>query len=186
MRLAGGEDDLEGVGRVDGLLEPRGGLISLCQLNADMLRTLVAPMVDQTTAFLGDLLPITDVTDVETSAARARKVELPDRVRDYHRRSAPPVGTTEAEEHTFVLVPDTEQGKEYATLVKKTVPNAMTVAVAGSATDLMYCREHGCLRADEVMALVANCQPAYYQALANPHTSPHSRYDVGEWMPLSE
>ncbi|HSQ54537.1 MAG TPA: tubulin-like doman-containing protein, partial [Gemmata sp.] len=168
------------------VLEPRGGLISLCQLNADMLRTLVAPMVEQTTAFLGDLLPITDVTDVETSAARARKVELPDRIRDYYRRSAPAAGTPEVDENTFVLVPDTEQGKEYAALVKKTVPTAMTVKVAGTATDLMFCREHGNLRTEEVMELVANCQAVYYQALANPQTSPHSRYDVAEWMPLSE
>src|SRR5262249_27790442 len=47
------------------VLEPRGGLVALCQLNADMTRTLFAPMVEQTTAFLGDLLPVTDVTDVE-------------------------------------------------------------------------------------------------------------------------
>jgi serine/threonine protein kinase len=168
------------------VLEPRGGLVTLCQLNADMLRTLVAPMVDQTTAFLGDLLPITDVTDVETSAAAARNVELPDRIRDYHRRSAPATGTPDVDEQTFVLVPDTEPGKDYAELVKKTVPAAMTVAVAGSATDLMFCREHGCLRTDEVMALLTGCQPAYFQSLANPHTAPHSRYDVIEWMPLSE
>jgi serine/threonine protein kinase len=168
------------------VLEPRGGLVTLCQLNADMLRTLVAPMVDQTTAFLSDLLPITDVTDVEVSTARARKVELPDRIKDYHRRSAPSVGTPEVDEQTFVLVPDTGPGRDYADLVKKTVPTAVTVAVAGSATDLMFCREHGCLRNDEIMALLANCQPAYFQSLANPHTAPHSRYDVTEWMPLSE
>ena len=167
------------------VLEPRGGLVTLCQLNADMLRTLVAPMVDQTTAFLSDLLPITDVTDVETSAPRWN-VELPDRIRDYHRRSASAAGTPDVDEQTFVLVPDTEPGKDYAELVKKTVPAAMTVAVAGSATDLMFCREHGCLRTDEVMALLTGCQPAYFQSLANPHTAPHSRYDVIEWMPLSE
>ncbi|HVL15408.1 MAG TPA: tubulin-like doman-containing protein, partial [Gemmata sp.] len=168
------------------VLEPRGGLVALCQLNADMLRTLVAPMVDQTTAFLGDLLPVTDVTDVETSAARARKVELSDRIREYYHRAAPSVGKPEADEQTFVLVPDSQQGKDYAELVKQTVPAAATVAVAGSATDLMFCREHGCLRTDELLALLENCRPAYYAAVANTQTSPHSRHDVGEWMPLSE
>jgi eukaryotic-like serine/threonine-protein kinase len=168
------------------VLEPRGGLIALCQLNADMLRTLVAPMVEQTTAFLGDLLPITDVTEVETSAARARKVPLPDRIREYHNRSAPPAGEVGGGEQTFVLVPDTEPGKAYAALVKQTVPSALTLAVSGSATDLMFCREHGCLRSEELMELLTICQPAYYQSLANPHSAPHSRYDVTEWMPLSE
>ena len=168
------------------VLEPRGGLIALCQLNADMLRTLVAPMVEQTTAFLGDLLPVTDVTEVETSTAKAKKVELAARIQDYHKRSAPPAGDLEAEEQTFVLVPDSDPGKAFAALVRKAVPSALTVPVNGAATDLMFCREHPCLRADELMTLFANCQPPYYQLLADPATAPHARYDVTEWMPLSE
>jgi serine/threonine protein kinase len=168
------------------VLDPRGGLIALCQLNADMLRTLVAPMVEQTTAFLGDLLPITDVTDVETSTARAKRVELAERIRDYMNRSAPPAGSGSGSEQTFVLVPDSEQGKEYAALVKRTVPTALTVPVSGSATDLLFCREHDCLRTDELMALLEACQEPYYKSLANPHSAPHARYDVTEWMPLSE
>ena len=50
----------------------------------------------------------------------------------------------------------------------------------------MFCREQGLLRPDEVMALAAMCQPAYYASLASPQTAPHARYDVTEWMPLSE
>jgi hypothetical protein len=50
----------------------------------------------------------------------------------------------------------------------------------------MFCREHGPLRAEAVLELVAMCQPAYYAALASPHTNPHSRFDVGEWVPLGE
>ena len=168
------------------VLEPRGGLVALCQMNADMQRTLVAPMVEQTTAFLGDLLPVTDVTDVETHTAQLKKVELATRIEDYHRRSAPPIGQPDADEQTFVLFPDTEAGKAYARQVKKVVPSALSVAVNGSATDLMYCREHGNLRPDELMELLGNCQPAYYEALATPQSAPHSRYDVTEWMPISE
>ena len=168
------------------VLEPRGGLVALCQLNADMQRTLVAPMVEQTTAFLGDLLPVTDVTDVETANARVKKVELSTRIQDYLRRSAPPLGHPECDEQTFLLFPDSEPGKAYAHLVKKLIPNALTVAVNGSATDLMYCREHGNLSPDELVALLSNCQPAYYQSLASLQGAPHARYDVSEWMPISE
>lgn len=168
------------------VLEPRGGLVSLCQMNTDMQRTLVAPMVEQTTAFLGDLLPITDVTDVETANAKVRKVELTTRIEDYNRRSTPPVGQSETDEQMFLLFPDSESGKDYARLVKKVIPNAVTVAVNGSATDLMFCREHGNLRTDELMTLLSNCQLAYYQALASPQAAPHARYDVTEWMPISE
>ncbi len=117
-----------------------------------MSRTLIAPMVEQTTAFLSDLLPVTDVTEVEVSNAEARQVELPTRIQDYHARSA--VGQVEAEAQTFVLVPDTDSGKSFATVVKRTVPSALTIAVNGTATNLMFCQEHGNLRADEVAALV--------------------------------
>lgn len=168
------------------VLEPRGGLVALCRLNADMLRTLVAPMVEQTTAFLGELLPVTDVVEVEAANARVRKVELAARVQDYHRRSAPAAGQPDAEEQTFVLVPDSEAGKEFAGLVRKVVPGSVTVPVNGSATDLMFCREHTCLRPDELVALLENCQPAYFASLASPQTAPHARFDVTEWLPLSE
>jgi serine/threonine protein kinase len=167
------------------VLEPRGGLMALCALHADMNRTLVAPMVEQTTAFLSDLLPATDVTEVEVSTSRARKVEVSARIQEYHARAAPPCGTVELG-HTFVLVPETDSGKDFAGTVRRAIPAALTIAVNGAATDLMFCREHGNLRPDEVATLMAACQPAYYQALASPHSAPHSRYDVTEWMPLNE
>ena len=167
------------------VLEPRGGLTALCQVNADMLRTLIAPMIEQTTAFLGELLPVTDVTEVEVSASKAKKVDLGARLQEHHRRAAPPCAS-DAEEQTFVVVPDSEPGKAFAELVKKAVPAAQLLLVAGSATDLMFCREQGCLRPTELMALASLCQPAYYQSLASPQTNPHARFDVAEWMPLSE
>ena len=67
-----------------------------------------------------------------------------------------------------------------------TLPTALTIPVQGSATDLMFCREQGCLKPVELMALMSGCLPAYYQALASPQTSPHARFDVTEWLPLSE
>jgi hypothetical protein len=166
------------------VLEPRGGLTALCRVNADMLRTLVAPMIEQTTAFLGDLLPVTDVTEVEASTAKARKVELGTRVQDFHTRAVPPCGGA-VEEQTFVVVPDSDAGKSYAGVVRKAVPAALTIPVQGSATDLMFCREQGCLRPEEIKELVSLALPAYYASLASPHHAPHARYDVTEWMPLN-
>jgi len=168
------------------VLEPRGGLISLCELNADMMRTLVNPLVEQTTAFLGDLLPITDVTDIESSTATAKKIDLSERIREYYRLAAPPVGSNKNDENTFVLVPDTKQGQAYADLVKKTVTGVVTIPVNGSATDLMYCREHSALRTTELVDLLADCQAAYYELADDPQNSPHSRHDVSEWLPISE
>jgi hypothetical protein len=167
------------------VLEPRRGLLSLCGINADLSRTLLAPMIEQTTAFLGDLLPVTDVTEVEVSACRARNVDSAARVKDYFQRATPPADSG-AEQRTFVIVPDSESGKAFAGVVRRALTTAQTIPVQGSATDLMFCREQGCLKPDELLALLEACQPAYYQALASPHSNPHARFDVTEWMPIAE
>ncbi len=168
------------------VLEPRGGLTALCHTNTDLARLLLAPLVEQTTAFLGDLLPVTDVIEVEVSACRAKGVELGARIEEYLRRAAPPCGTTAGEEQTFVLLPDSDAGVAFVKDVKRVVPTALTVPVQGAATDLMFCREHGCLKPEQVQELMAACLPAYYEATSNPAVSPHSRFDVGEWMPLNQ
>ena len=168
------------------VLEPRGGLSALCQMNADMTRTLVGPMVEQTTAFLGELLPVTDVAEVEVTTSKVRRVELASRISDYHTRAEPSCGDEACEEQTFVVVPDSEAGKSFAAEVRKVVPAALTVPAEGTATDLMFCREQGCLRPEDLVALLSACQPAYYQSLASPQTAPHARYDVIEWLPLTE
>ncbi len=167
------------------VLEARGSLTGLCRINADLFRTLLAPMIEQTTAFLGELLPITDVTEVEVSSAQAGKVDIATRIRDYSERAHPP-GDSSAEIRTFVIVPDTLSGKAFAGVVKQTLPSALTIPVQGSATDLLFCREQGCMQPSELMSLMSACLPAYYQSLASPHTNPHARFDVTEWMPLSE
>ena len=85
-----------------------------------------------------------------------------------------------------MVVPDTESGKSFAGQVRGAVPAALMIPVPGQATDLMFCREHGCMKPGELMAMLGLCMPAYYQSLTRPQTSPHARFDVGEWMPLSE
>jgi len=168
------------------VLEPRGGLTALCAVNADMLRTLVAPMIEQTTAFLGELLPVTDVAEVELSAARTKKIEMGPRIQDYHSRAVPPCNPSGTDEQTFVLVPESDAGQVYTGMVKQAVPSSLVVKVQGAATDLMFCREHGCLKTETVNAMLELCLPAYYGALASPQSHPHSRFDVTEWMPLNE
>src|SRR5262245_28361556 len=43
------------------VLDPRGGLFGACQKSGDFINELADPMIDQTSAFLGTLLPVTDV-----------------------------------------------------------------------------------------------------------------------------
>jgi hypothetical protein len=71
-------------------------------------------------------------------------------------------------------------------VVKRAVSAAQTIPVAGAATDLMFCREQGCMKPAELMGMLSGCLPAYYQALASPHTNPHARFDVTDWVPIAE
>ena len=62
----------EDIGKLDQVLqalvlEPRGGLFGACQKSGDFIQELADPMVDQAAAFLGELLPVTDVAEFPDS-----------------------------------------------------------------------------------------------------------------------
>ena len=143
------------------VLEPRGGLTALCQLNADMLRTLVAP-----DGRADDGVPGRPAADHGCDRGRILGGE------SQESRDPPPGfrNTTNDPPLPWVhrtrtsrpscLCRTASPGKRFADLVKKTVPSALTVLVNGAATDLMFCREHGCLRTDELVSLMSGCVPA--------------------------
>lgn len=163
------------------VLEPGGGLVSLCSGGSDPARTLLGPLADQTAAFLADLLPVADVADVELTAGGDPAA----RAADYHRRAAP-AGGPAAGERVFVAVPEGDAGRRYGEVVRRAVPGAAVVPVPGAATDLFVCREQGYWPAADVRALVEACRPAYDAATLDPATNPHSRFDVPDWLPLGE
>ncbi|MFO0847502.1 MAG: tubulin-like doman-containing protein [Gemmataceae bacterium] len=168
------------------VVDPRGGLTGACRASADLFRQLAAPMIEQATAFLSNLLPTEDVTAVELTTAGDNPGELARRVQSYVRAAAPLAGGPAEEERTFVLVPDTDAGAEYSAEVKRSVPTATAVPVRGPGADLMFCREQGCLRTVDLFRLLEPCWEAYHQATTNLETNPHARFDVSGWLPLVE
>ncbi len=48
----------------------------------------------------------------------------------------------------------------------------------------MICREQGKLNLDDVQALMNPCRKAYEEAAIMPQLSPHSRFDIMDWLPL--
>jgi hypothetical protein len=166
------------------VVEPRGGLAGACRGSMDLIRHLAAPMIEQATAFLTNLLPGEDVTEVELSAEGV--ADLSGRLAKYVQAATPLVGGPPEEERTFVMLPDTDAGARYAEEVRKAVPAAKVVPVRGPGTDLLFCREHGCLRTADLFKLLEPCWEAFHQAAANVELNPHSRFDVGGWMPLVE
>lgn len=168
------------------VVEPRGGLAGACRGSADLVRHLAAPMIEQATAFLTNLLPSEDVTEVELSAANNDRGELAKRVASYVRAAAPTAGGPAAEERTFVMVPDSDAGHVYAEEVRRAVPGATTVPVRGHGTDLLFCREQGTMRTADLFRLLEPCWEAYHTAASNVESNPHARFDVSGWMPLVE
>jgi serine/threonine protein kinase len=75
----------------DQVLAPGGGLLKLCLDNNDVIRRFAAPLLNQAITSLSELLPITDVAQVEFSAGGG----LPDRILGYHTAAAPVLAPAE-------------------------------------------------------------------------------------------
>jgi hypothetical protein len=57
------------------------------------------------------------------------------------------------------------------------------VRVPGQS-DLMFCREQGCLSVQELHKVLRQFRSAYEAAAVTPPTSPHARFDIMDWLPL--
>lgn len=168
------------------VVEPRGGLVGVCKTSTDLVRSLGAPLVEQATAFLGSLLPAQDVAQVELSAAHGEAADLERRIASYVRAAEPLVGGPAGDERTFVVLPESEPGEQYADVVTRVLPKAKTIPIRGVGTDLLFCREQSNLRTADLARLLEPCWEAYQAALASPETNPHSRFDVAAWIPMIE
>lgn len=166
------------------VIEPRGGLIELCKTNTDLYRGLCVPMIEQTAAFLANIVPTQDVTEVELASQDAVKGPLAQRIGHYLKLASPQAPGPAEEEKTYVLVPGTKPGLAFAQEVRKVAPKAIIVSTQGQGTDLLFCREQGFLRATDLMKLIEPCWDAYVEAAADLDHSPHCRYDVLQWVPL--
>jgi eukaryotic-like serine/threonine-protein kinase len=168
------------------VIDPRGGLIEACKGTGELQRQLATPLIEQATAFLNNQLPSEDVTEVELLAAGDNPTELKRRITSYVRAATPLASGPAEEERTFVLIPDTSSGHEYAEEVTKAVRNVTPVPVRGHVNDLMFCREQSCLRTADLYRLLEPCWDAYHQSSKSIESNPHSRFDVSSWMPLVE
>lgn len=168
------------------VLSPRGGLLSLCRMHADLDYLLTTPLIDQTAAFLAERLPCHDVAEVEISQAQTQRTPLEERMQIYLRRAAPPVGAGDLEEQTFLTAPASSAGRQLAESLRSVAPGSLFVEVPGTTTDILFCREHGGLRLEDLVSLLLGAIPIYQEACSHILTNPHARHDISEWLPLWE
>jgi hypothetical protein len=191
------------------VLEPRGGLNQAAFSGGDLHRLLIGPLLDRAAGCLAQYLPVTDVAQVEMATAaggladpeglaRHMKTALeeavplacgssgrPSKVLErVAGKNGPAAKETEQEEAAFLVVPASDAGKAYGEEARKVLPHVQPVKVPGQA-DLMYCRERGRLATEELERLLGPCREAYEQSANVPASSPHSRFDTRDWVPLS-
>jgi hypothetical protein len=187
----------------DQVLGPLGGLQRALVSGSELMRILGEPLVNQTAALLGELLPITDVAQaiLESSgqAGSPRPISAAEALPcKFCLDSASPLVRTDpqlpavktsGEKATpptfdFLLIPASEAGRRYGEEAKNTFPPLHLVTVPGQA-DLMFCREQNYLTVDDIQKLLQPCRSAYEEASVTPPTSPHARCDICDWVPLN-
>ncbi|MFO0881506.1 MAG: tubulin-like doman-containing protein [Gemmataceae bacterium] len=86
-------------------------------------------------------------------------------------------------QYNFLLIPASESGKQFGDAARGILNDLHLVNVPGQA-DLMFCREQATLAIDDLEKLLGACRNAYYEASLLPKSSPHSRQDITDWLPL--
>jgi hypothetical protein len=165
----------------DRVLAPLGGLHNACKGCSDLARHLAAPLVDQAAGCLGEHLPVMDVAEVQTPTANGA-VET--QVRECFERATPLLaGSDAANQQALLLVPASDAGKQFGERAREALGELRVVRVPGQA-DLMFCREKGFLTINDLQHLLRPCRSAYEALAGAPHSSPHCRCDIVDWVPL--
>lgn len=166
------------------VLAPLGGLQLICQKNSDLDRLLSMPLIDQTTAFLGELLPMADVVEAEVSTAHRKKRSLAEQIQSFYRHAAPSISAVgDSDQKTYLLYPESTAGQQYVDAATVAIPDVQLVQ-GTNLVDLTICREQGYLLHSDLQPVLSLCRNAYVEHVVSPPQSPHSRFDLQEWLPL--
>jgi serine/threonine protein kinase len=166
----------------DRVLAPLGGLHAICDGSGDLMRVLAMPLLAQAAQYIDNQLPVTDVAQVELETTAGQ--DLSQQFHDYLARAVPLVaGSDPAQQNQFLLVPASEAGKIYGEKARAAAPELQLVRVPGQA-HLMFCKEQGYLQTADLQRVLQPCRTAYEQAAVTPVSSPHSRFDIVDWVPI--
>jgi serine/threonine protein kinase len=166
------------------VLTPRGGLHAACSGLTDVVRSLTGPLLQAAANYLGTQLPVTDVAQVELAIPTTGADDLANRLHEYLEQARPLVASDNpANEIPFLLFPASAAGKSLSDEVKAVLPEVQALRVPGQA-DLMFCREQGYLTAEDLRRTFTQARAAYTELATVPHASPHSRFDINDWLPL--
>lgn len=166
------------------VLAPLGNLFTACTGNTNLLRYLGRPLVDAAANFLAGILPITDVAQVQYSAAQAGRMNPTEEFRKSDKAAAPPLNSANtARQQVYLLVPDSDAGADLARDAQAVIP-ALQIVRTGAQTESTFVREQSALSFEELQQALRISRAAYEETAAQPPVSSHARFDVLEWVPL--
>jgi hypothetical protein len=167
------------------VMAPLGGLFLVCQKSSDLSRHLAGPLVDQAAAFLGELLPITDVAHVELTRLPIG-ASIADKIRGYLPLAKPVLSAADEKGlDTYLLVPNSDAGKNLAVQAQEAI-TGLQIITGTEPSHLMICREQSFIRRADLKGVLEACRAAYDDIAHTPSTSPHSRFDILEWTPIED
>lgn len=166
------------------VLHKLGGLRQTCMTSSDLTRALGTPLLEKASEYLGQHLPITDVCEAEYSAAEKLEIDLPSQLKAYYHLATPSLGSQEPDrESGFLLLPNSDAGRNLGKIARETLDQLQVVQVANT-TDFLFCREQADISLADLQDMLGPCKLAYEEAASTPKDTPHSRYDILQWIPL--
>jgi hypothetical protein len=166
------------------VLAPLGNLLTACTGNTNLLKYLGRPLVEAAATYLADILPITDVAQVQYSAAQAGTLNLTEELRRSNSTSAPALATAESKRQTaYLMVPESDAGADLGRDAQALVPG-LEVVPTGALTESTFVREQSAMSLEELKQVLQVSRAAYEEVAAQPPVSSHARFDVLEWVPL--
>ncbi len=160
-------------------LAPMGDLHLAAAAGADIANCLGRPLIEQAAAYLGGILPITDVAQVEFSSAEAQHEKLAQRISGYAVAAAPLIGD-QIKNDAYVLVPETDAGRAFTRAAVEADPDMAVVPVA-TPIEMTVLRECRALSDATLAEFFQDAREAYQEVVGVPALSPHARFDVGIW-----
>jgi serine/threonine protein kinase len=163
-------------------LAPMGDLHLAAAVGSDVANCLGRPLIEQAATYLGRILPITDVAQVEFSAAEAQNERLDRRIASYA-AAAEPLIIDLVKDEAYVLVPETDAGMAFTRAAVEADPD-MAIVPVPTPIEMTVLREQRALSDATLVEFFAEARDVYQEVAGMPALSPHARFDVGVWKPI--
>jgi len=166
------------------VLAPLGNLLTACTGNTNLLKFLGRPLVEAAANYLADILPITDVAQVQYSAAQAGKLDLSVEINRSNTAATPPLTTSSSQrQKPFLVVPESDAGSDLGRDAQAVV-SGLEIVPTGTLTESTFVRVQSSMALEELKQLLQLSRTAYGETAGQPPVSSHARFDILEWVPL--